>query len=213
MDTRQYRTDQPNGAKKSALNAATMDPNGTMMGHEQFGWLKDKLIVSEAKWNVLAQQVMMGMVTETYDGTESVYKMDKWPGYAYERMQLGRFLADRRIPNPVVLTGDIHSNWANELRVDDRNPDTPVVAVEFVGTSISTTGNGPAVPEYLNQLQSVNPFVKYHSKERGYARCIVTPKDWRTDFLAVEDVTKPDGKVSTRASVVVEAGKPEIHPA
>ena len=46
------------------------------------------------------------------------------------------------MPNPVVLTGDIHSNWVNDLRVDDRKPESPVVATEFVGTSISSGGNG-----------------------------------------------------------------------
>ena len=32
--------------------------------------------------------------------------------------------------NPVVLTGDIHSNWANELRVDDRRAEFRLVIDE-----------------------------------------------------------------------------------
>ena len=46
--------------------------------------------------------------------------MDQWPGCAHERMGLMKFLAERRVPNPVVLTGDIHSNWVNDLRVDQK---------------------------------------------------------------------------------------------
>ncbi len=57
------------------------------------------------------------------------------PERAHERMALLKFLADRKVPNPVVLTGDIHSNWVNDLRVDDRKAESPVVATEFVGTS------------------------------------------------------------------------------
>ena len=86
----------------------------------------------------------MGMVGSAPMAASPRYSMDQWPGYAHERMRLVRFLAERRVPNPVVLTGDIHSNWVNDLRVDDRKPDTPVVATEFVGTSISSGGNGRA---------------------------------------------------------------------
>ena len=45
-----------------------------------------------------------------------------------------KHFAEKRISNPVVLTGDIHSNWANELMVDFDQPESQVVATEFVGT-------------------------------------------------------------------------------
>ena len=87
-------------------------------------WLRASLLESEATWNVLAQQVMMGMVGRVVaEGRR--YSMDQWPGYARERMRLIEFLADRRVPNPVVLTGDIHSNRVNDLRVDDRKAEAP----------------------------------------------------------------------------------------
>ena len=63
------------------------------------------------------------------------------------RKRLLRFLADRRVPNPVVLTGDIHSNWVNDLKVDFDKPESPTVATEFVGTSISSGGNGTQEPK------------------------------------------------------------------
>ena len=61
---------------------------------------------------------------------------------SYERQRLLEFLRDRRVPNPVVLTGDIHNNWVNDLRIDDHQPETPVIATEFVGTSLSSSGDG-----------------------------------------------------------------------
>jgi alkaline phosphatase D len=213
LDTRQYRTDQPNNDKPSVLNEAALNPQATMLGHQQLGWLQEKLLVSEATWNVLAQQVMMGMVTAGTEGLSFKYSMDQWPGYAYERMELAKFLSDRRIPNPVVLTGDIHSNWANELRIDDRHQDTPAVATEFVATSLTSGGNGSVSPNYMAPLKLANPFVKFHNTERGYLRCAVTPKTWQTDFVAIDDVLKPGGKAMTRASFVVEAGKAQIHQA
>jgi alkaline phosphatase D len=207
LDTRQYRTDQPNGDRASDLNAAALDPRNTLLGPAQAGWLRASLLESEATWNVLAQQVMMGMV-DIAPGDPKRYSMDQWPSSAHERMELVKFLADRRVPNPVILTGDIHQNWVNDLRVDDRQAETPVVATEFVGTSITSGGNG--VREEANQaaLLAENPCVRFHNAQRGYVRCTVTPGSWRSDFIVVEDVTRPGAPAVDRASFVVESGVP-----
>lgn len=208
LDTRQYRSDQPNNDRPAELNEAALNPKNSMLGADQANWLKSALIQSDAVWNVLAQQVMMGMVGLARGEGGPKFSMDQWPGYAAERMKLMQFLADRRVPNPVVLTGDIHSNWVNDLRVDDRKPETPVVATEFVGTSISSGGNGQEKPIWLSELLNANPCVKFHNTERGYVRCVATPGAMTADYVAVEDVTKPGGKIVTRASFVVEAGTP-----
>ena len=213
LDTRQYRADQPNNDRASPLNDEALDPKNSILGERQAGWLKSRLLESHATWNVLAQQVMMGMVGFRSDGREPRYSMDQWPGYAWERMRLVRFLQDRRVPNPIVLTGDIHSNWVNDLRVDDRKPDAPVVATEFVGTSISSGGNGSATHKHHDQLLAENPGVRFFNAQRGYVRCTVTPKTWRSDYQVVEQVTKPDAPAVTRASFVVEAGSPGARPA
>jgi alkaline phosphatase D len=179
-----------------------------MLGPSQAGWLQARLIQSRATWNVLAQQVMMGMVGYRSSAGDLVYSMDQWPGYAHERIQLVKFLAERRVRNPVVFTGDIHSNWVNDLRVDDRQSDSPVVATEFVGTSISTGGDGYDKARNQDRLLADNPGVKFHNGQRGYVRCIITPRDWRSDYQVVERVTEPGAIAMTKASFIVENGKP-----
>ena len=210
LDTRQYRTDQPNGDRRSPLNDAAMDSSQSMLGRQQRGWLYQNLITSQAKWNVLAQQVMMGLVDRKGDVDSPEYSMDQWPGYTAERMRLIEFLQQRQISNPVVLTGDIHSNWANELRVDDRRPEQELVATEFVATSLSSGGNGRDKPNGHAQVVSANPCVKFHNAERGYIRCELTPDEWKADYMVVDDVLKPGGKTFERASFVVESGNPAI---
>ncbi|WP_020474295.1 alkaline phosphatase D family protein [Zavarzinella formosa] len=212
LDTRQYRSDQPNDDKASDLNMEALSPSQTILGHKQAGWLKGALLESQATWNVLAQQVMMGMA-DIAAGAAHKYSMDQWPGYAHERMRLMKFIADRRIPNPVVLSGDIHSNWVNDLRTDDRDMTLPVVAAEFVGTSITSGGNGVKEPKGLDTLLAENPFVKFHNRQRGYVRCTVTPTAWKSDYQVVEEVLKPGGAAITKASFVVEADKPGVKPA
>lgn len=213
LDTRQYRSDQPNGDRKSPLNEAAFAKRQTMLGRKQRGWLSKQLVRSTACWNVLAQQVMMGMVNRSGDSENEQFSMDQWPGYSHERAELMQFLRDRRISNPMILTGDIHSNWVNELRVDDRAEAQPTIATELVATSLSSGGNGPEKPKNLDAILAENPCVKFHNGERGYIRCDVTPERWKADFVVVDDVQEPDGKTFDRASFVIESGAAEAHPA
>lgn len=207
LDTRQYRTDQPNQDGLKPLNQDALNESNSLLGRKQRGWLDAGLISSTATWNVLAQQVMMSMVEIHWRDREG-YSMDQWPGAAHERMGLVQFLADRKVSNPVVLTGDIHSNWVNNLRVDDRQQESPVVATEFVTTSISSGGNGSHDFAGKEAILSHNPHVQFLNRERGYVRCTLTPETWISDYVVVEDLTQPGGKTHTRASFVVEAGIP-----
>ncbi len=140
-------------------------------------------------------------------GPEIAFSMDRWTGYEFERRALLRHLRDSKVRNPVVLTGDIHINWANELLADFDRPESPSVATEFVGTSITSSGDGREKLENLDALLSENPFVKYQNGERGYVRCEVTPQQWRTDYRTVPYVTRPGAPLNTRATFVIEAGR------
>ena len=211
LDTRQYRTDQPNNDGRRELNDSAMDAANSLLGQRQKNWLKRSLLRSQSTWNVLAQQVMMGMVGYTKGVDEPRYhSMDQWPGYTAERMEMMRFMADRRVSNPVVLTGDIHSNWANELRIDDRKPEADTVGVEFVATSLSSGGNGSQRATDHDRLLATNPCVKFHNRERGYLLCEVDQAVWSTDYKVIDDVLKPGGKTFSRAKYIVESGQASI---
>lgn len=206
LDTRQYRTDQPNNDKQSDQVGDALRADAEMLGKEQEQWLQEELKSSHATWNVLAQQVMMARV-DRRPGEERGFSMDQWPGYEVPRRRLMSFLKDQKIANPVVLTGDIHCNWVNDLKVDFDNEKDSVVATEFVGTSISSGGDGVDKQETTDTMYSENPFVKFYNAQRGYVDCTVTPKGWTSEYKIVPFVTKPDAPLITRASFVVEAGR------
>jgi alkaline phosphatase D len=212
LDTRQYRDTQPCGGGRKPQCPDALSPDRTLLGATQRQWLFDALGASSSTWNILAQQIMMARI-DFAEGEEKTHVMDQWPGYEADRRRVLGFLRERKVPNPVVLTGDIHSNWANELITDFDDLDSKSVATEFVGTSISSGGDGKQTPTYLDRLKSENPFLKFHSTERGYVRCELTPKSWRSDYRALEYVTRPGAPLLTRASFVVEAGQPKLHPA
>lgn len=209
LDTRQYRTDQPCGDGNKAPCPAALGLRGTLMGARQRRWLFNALNQAPSHWNVLAQQVMIGRADRKL-GPDVAYSMDQWPGYETDRRRLLERLRDHRVSNPVVLTGDIHSNWANELATDWDRKHPGNVATEFVGTSISSGGDGTATPADLERYLGENPFVKFHSQQRGYVRCEVTPGKWRADYRVVDFVTRPGAAIRTPASFVVESGRPRL---
>jgi len=205
LDTRQYRGDQPNGDGLKEL--PTKEQYRSILGEKQRNWLKRNLIKSRGRWNVLGQQVMMAQAQLQYKGNAG-FSMDQWPGYRFERDELLSFIDERKVPNPVVLTGDIHSNWVNDLKIDFSDEKAANVGTEFVTTSISSGGNGSEMESARESIQANNPFVKHFDALRGYVSCTVTPDHWQSDYQVVEFVDKPGAPLKTKASFVVENGKP-----
>jgi alkaline phosphatase D len=137
--------------------------------------------------------------------------MDGWDGYAASRDRVLRFIDRRHVPNVVVLTGDVHAHYAAELKTDFDDPASATIGAEFVGTSITSGGDGLDVPANEATLRSENPHIKFVNTQRGYVVCDVTRRQWRADYKTVPFVTVPGAPLSTRASFVVLAGEPGLH--
>ena len=214
VDERQYRDDQPCGDGEFPRCEASLDPDVTMLGFEQEAWLRDGLEDSHARWNVIAQQVMMGQLVHDYDGDGDpgdppIYWHDAWDGYPVARQRIIDHLARARIRNPMLITGDWHSTFVNDIKADFSDPGSATVATEFVGTSISSNGDGPVYGPYYGPMIGANPHIKFFDGDRrGYVRCNVDRRRWRTDLRMVSTVSRPDAPVSTFASFEVESGRP-----
>ena len=112
---------------------------------------------------------------------------------------------EKRIANPVVLGGDVHSFNVADLKLDFDDPKSPVVASEFVGTSITSQA---WAQERLDQLLPDNPHMKLmDSRYRGYTRVEITAGRMRTELRAMESVLQRDAACNTLATFVVEDGK------
>ena len=212
LDTRQYRTDQPGGFPDDFGPAAagTANTTGTLTGEDQERWLRAGLDHSPARWNVIAQQVMMSRVQFPNPAgpvPPVLANLDQWDGYAPHRTRLLRHLADAAVANPVVLSGDIHSTWLSELKVDFDRPEEASVAVEFVATSISSDFPIAFDAPLKAVNPTLNPHVRYfYGSRRGYLRCRVSPEVWRTDVRTVETIEARRSPVTTSASYSVETG-------
>ncbi|HLU95602.1 MAG TPA: alkaline phosphatase D family protein [Thermobifida alba] len=209
LDTRQYRDDQPCGDGRSADCPERFAPERTLLGAEQREWLLQGFDASPARWHVLGNQVPMAQ-TDTDPGPDTRVWLDPWDGYVAERDRVLAEAASRGVRNLVVVTGDRHQNYAAELRADHADPDSATVGTEFVGTSISSSRDGQDLGEQGRALLEANPHLRFVNEQRGYVRCLVTPEHWFTDFRVVPYVTRPNAPVSTRASFVVEDGRPGL---
>ncbi len=183
--------DLVNPATATSAATALASPQRQMLGNEQLDWLTGRMMASNATWQVLGQQVLMGRmafpvsilqalnatnaspeaqaaaaqaITDylTAKATAAVnpaaltptqqallnpqtnpklgYNLDAWDGYpAAREILLGTVAAlGKRL---VVLAGDTHNAWHNELTLMDGSK----VGEEFATCSVSS----PGLEEYL----------------------------------------------------------------
>ncbi|GAA2277973.1 alkaline phosphatase [Streptomyces ruber] len=209
LDTRQYRSAPPCGWGEAPACAAGNDPAaGTMLGATQERWLLNGLSRSPARWNVIATSVMMARLD--HDGpTGDIVWHDAWDGYPASRKAITDTFVSARVRNPVMVAGDWHSTFVNDIKSDFDDPDSPVVATEFVGTSVSTNGDDEVYGPYYGPMMRWNPHVKFFDGDRrGYVTCTVDRHRWRTDLRMVPTVSRADAPAETFASFVVEDGRP-----
>jgi alkaline phosphatase D len=198
LDSRQYRSDQPCGDGERVVPCGDWaEPSRTMLGAAQERWLYDGLASSRANWQVLAQQVMVAPF-DGRPGPERTVSMDQWSGYPAARDRLLGAIAQRAPNRTIVLTGDIHSSWVNELRASFSIPRAPTIAVELVGTSIASGGDGAERSSYVTDAAlAENAHVKWQHARRGYIACTVTRDAWRAEYRTVPFVSRPDAPLET----------------
>jgi alkaline phosphatase D len=206
LDGRQYRSDQTCGDGALNLDPAcpeTFDATRTMLGAEQEAFVAASVGNQGTAWNVIGQQTVM----LSLELGEAVLNYDQWDGYPAARARLTADLAARQVPNVIVLTGDLHIAGVGVVR--DGEPGVgPIVATEFVATSISSNGNidpalAPAVTGFLDVVDA-------ELEHRGYILHTVTADEWQAEYRIVDDVKQPESPVSTFRTYLVRSGSSEI---
>ncbi len=217
IDGRQYRSrpacyappDRLRGHLETDANCPERRAEGrTMIGLAQENWLGLGLARSKARWNLIAQDVLMAQLRQKMPSGDFGFWTDDWDGFPASRRRLLQRIVQTRVANPVVIGGDIHAFFANDLRVDFDDPKSPVVATEFVGTSISSAG-----PPYdlIAATLPDNPHVRFfESRKRGYVSVDVDAKQMSVRLRAISDVTDPNASITTLKAFAVENGRPGV---
>ena len=203
LDTRQYRADQC-GEVGAACDPAT-DTTREMLGRRQRRWLDRGITNSRADWSVLAQQVVFSKL-DLVPGAPEFFNLDQWDGYMHARDQLLETMRTRRPHDNIVLTGDIHASGVADVLTDFSDPASAPMGAEFVGTSISSSGND-LLSALLPAVVAENAHVKWaDGTRRGWVKHTVTTDEWRADYRHVDDAKIAGSPVRTATSWVVPRG-------
>jgi alkaline phosphatase D len=184
---------------------ALEDEHRSMLGPEQEAWLASGLAASTRAWKLIAQPTQMAPgALPTPLG--SLRYTDGWDAYPAARERLMAAIAQPRVQDVVVLGGDVHRHVAAALRLEPGNRRSPVIASEFVASSITSKG----LSEWLNSLiRRLNPdLLHMRSDERGYALIDVTPTQLHCTFRGTRHPVAPDATLHTQAEFVVDRGVP-----
>ena len=117
LDDRQYRSDNPCGDGEALRCEAALSGRYTMLGREQERWLTEGFERSSARWNVVAQQLLIAQL-EHATIQPNWFWNDAWDGYPLARQRLLTSVVASEVRNPVFLSGDWHSTFVNDLKLD-----------------------------------------------------------------------------------------------
>lgn len=213
LDDRQYRSDNPCGDGEVVRCDAAVNGQYTMLGRQQEEWVERGFERSEAKWNVIGQQLLLAEL-EHLPYQDELYWNDAWDGYPRARKRLLNDVVRTRLSNPVFLTGDWHSTFVNDLKLDFKEPRGRTVATEFVTPAITTGGDTTPYGPYYGPMVPHNPHIKYFEGDRrGYFLATVTPQRMELDLRFVTSVEDATGVGYAEQRFVVQDGEPGAVPA
>ena len=228
--------DQPGGAekfKKEKLYA----PDREMMGADQEKFITDTFKASKengTSWRILANQVIMGRlltpdftpyidedaliaIEKDWAGvrdflTLSKYSMpvypDSWDGYPVARENFYQKLADNGINDMLVLTGDAHEFWINELTSESGDKFGMELVTSSVSSQTLTAYLGDATASHNLLLTQSNPDARYYNAlDNGYIDLTLTHKKAKVIMVGVSDVLSRDYEAFNAAQFTLRPTK------
>ena len=216
------------------------DPSREMLGQVQSDFIINTLKASKESgkaWRVMANQVIMGrllttdmepyidedamkVVEKDWPGVRdsialSKYNLpvypDSWDGYPVARENFYQRLIKEDIKDIVVLTGDAHEFWMNDLTSETGEK----VGVECVTTSVSsktlTSYLGDATADYSLLLTQSNPDARYYNAlHNGYIDFALTRSKGVVRMMGVSTVKSQEYTASEVAKFTIKPYKGSV---
>lgn len=189
LDTRTTRSPQ---ATDQPACTTIGSPTQRMINAAQEQWLLDGLATHPATWDLIGQQIFFANRDPDRNPATCDSGGESWDGYRQQRDRIAAGWVARGVPNPVVLTGDVHRHWAADLLQNPYNSNSAHIGVELVTTSASSGGpRASNEPDILEPLPNM-PYIKYRRDRCGYVRCTLTASELTAEFMTMSSTTEPD---------------------
>jgi len=117
-------------------------------------------------------------------------------------------IVDRKLTNVVIGTGNSCHHSVAHVPVNEVEPEDPALAVEFMSSSISFSGDSNTGWTGKEAVRPYNPHMELMVQQRGYQIYDLTPKLSMMDVKVMEHVGMPAGRISTLPSDVVTPDQP-----
>ena len=194
LDLRSYRSER---------NLA----DGTILGAGQKAWLKRGVDRAPDTWHVWANSIMLSQLRGRPGG--SYMFTDQWDGYLAERKEVLDHVHSSGMEDFVVITGDWHSAFVDDVRPDFDDTSSPVIGTEFTAHSVTSGAYSPDWNAANGPLMgAANPHLKYFEGNRyGYDVYEVTPKRFSAHMRVIADRRDPASPVTTLTTFHVDRGK------
>ena len=210
LDNRQYRSVQAcsppeqGGGRVLSDCDSLGDASRTMLGAAQERWLAQGLASSTRQWKMIGQSSQIAPGGIDLPIGRRVHT-DGWDGYPQARERLLDGIAAAGSRDVLCLGGDVHRHVAANLRLRPEDRRSPVVATEFVCTSVTSRGLSEAV---MAAIRGSNPdLVHARSDQRGYALIELAPAGASCDFRATPFPAQAEARLHSQARFQVEAGR------
>jgi len=175
----------------------------SVLGNRQDAWFKNELTQSTARWHLIGNQEMMGSwmsegIPHAFHvpGNGKFFYTGDWDGFVDDRARLYHFLDSTHIKNFVVMSGDLHMSFVDDLTLDPKNKHIynrhtgqGAVGVEVLGTSITRGGMAErGIPRGLIPLiQRISLDLNPHHlwcnfSQHGYVTVDVRPERCVAEF-------------------------------
>jgi alkaline phosphatase D len=206
----------------------------TLLGNDQFEWFGKECERSVATWRIIANAVMIGQVRSHFmpedlgnplselgvlTAREHGPEPDQWDGYPVERRRLLECVRKNTQGHVVFLSGDCHSSWAIDLKLDPDDPEQDSIGGEFCTTSLTSenldddAGWDPRTRsiEIEKEVIASNPHIHWvETDSHGYVVVDVLPERVQGDWWFVDAIHVPHPGQHHEESWMVRAEEDRI---
>jgi alkaline phosphatase D len=206
LDERQYADVPPcrDTSISDLGNCPARADERVYLGDDQDRWFAGAVGTGGVTWNLIGNPTVLAGVNMGQPDSPSYY-LETWDGYPAARRRFLSRLADDRVGNPVVLTGDWHAGMINDVHLDPEDRSTPVVATELMTPAISSL--------IFEAPLGQNPQIRHQVLKHGYLTVAVEPERLTATLRVLDDVGRADSGISTDSTWVITPDSPQAQQA